>query len=267
VIKAIIFDMGETLIRFVRPGSGSWREFETPGIRGIYRYLIEQGHPIASHEDDFVEAMFARLAEGWQQSTGGHISLRAVDWIAAGAADHALTLDEAALIEAARRYALPIRDGLVAADGAAATLAVLRDAGYRIGLISNTIWPAELHMEDLEEIGLLHYEAFRTKQGFILPLVTAIMAVLWGTGFMGVLGQPLDIFNSPTPILILARKDFAPKDLREFVTYAKANVEKLNAAHAGMSRVATTSSASRARHGAPAFQCFVISMRSAVSPL
>jgi predicted RND superfamily exporter protein len=30
------------------------------------------------------------------------------------------------------------------------------------------------------------------------------MAVLWGTGFMGVLGQPLDIFNSPTPILILA---------------------------------------------------------------
>ena len=119
MIRAVIFDMGGTLMRFVRPGSGSWREFETPGIRGIYRYLIEQGHPIASHEDDFVEAMFARLAEGWQQSTGGHISLRAVDWIAAGAADHALTLDEAALLEAARRYALPIREGLRAADGAA----------------------------------------------------------------------------------------------------------------------------------------------------
>lgn len=53
-------------------------------------------------------------------------------------------------------------------------------------------------------IGLLHFEAFRTKQGLILPLVTAIMAVLWGTGFMGVLKQPMDIFNSPTPILILA---------------------------------------------------------------
>jgi putative hydrolase of the HAD superfamily len=167
VVKAVIFDMGGTLIRFVRPGSGSWREFETPGIRGIYRYLIEQGHPIASHEDDFVEAMFARLAEGWQQSTGGHISLRAVDWIAAGAADHALTLDEAALIEAARRYALPIRAGLVAAEGAAHTLAALRDAGYRIGLISNTIWPAELHMEDLAEIGLLHYLEHLTFSGEI----------------------------------------------------------------------------------------------------
>lgn len=53
-------------------------------------------------------------------------------------------------------------------------------------------------------IGLLHFEAFRTVQGFVLPLVTALMAVLWGLGVMGMLKQPLDIFNSPTPILILA---------------------------------------------------------------
>jgi predicted RND superfamily exporter protein len=53
-------------------------------------------------------------------------------------------------------------------------------------------------------IGLLHFEAFRTKQGLILPLVTALLAVVWGMGTMGLLRQSLDIFNSPTPILILA---------------------------------------------------------------
>lgn len=53
-------------------------------------------------------------------------------------------------------------------------------------------------------IGLLHFEAFRTKQGLILPLVSALMSVIWGLGIMGVLQRPLDIFNSPTPILILA---------------------------------------------------------------
>jgi uncharacterized protein len=53
-------------------------------------------------------------------------------------------------------------------------------------------------------IGLLHFEAFRTKQGLILPLVTALMAVAWGQGFMGLLNRPMDIFNSPTPLLILA---------------------------------------------------------------
>jgi putative hydrolase of the HAD superfamily len=157
VIRAVIFDMGGTLLRFARPGSGSWRELETPGIRGIYRYLIDQGHPIASHEDDFVEAMFARLAEGWEQSTGGHINLRAVDWIAAGAADHAVTLDEQALREAAHMYARPMREGLTAMPDAAETLAALREQGYRVGMISNTIWPAELHIEDLAELGILPY--------------------------------------------------------------------------------------------------------------
>ena len=39
--RAVIFDMGGTLMRFVRPGSGSWRELEEPGIRGVYHYLFE----------------------------------------------------------------------------------------------------------------------------------------------------------------------------------------------------------------------------------
>jgi tripartite-type tricarboxylate transporter receptor subunit TctC len=43
-----------------------------------------------------------------------------------------------------------------------------------------------------------------------------------------------------TPILIVAKKDFAPKDLKEFVTYVKANVEKLNMAHAGVGSVSFT---------------------------
>ena len=53
-------------------------------------------------------------------------------------------------------------------------------------------------------IGVIHYEAFRTMQGLILPLVTPIVAVTWGKGFMGLANVPLDIFNMTTPILILA---------------------------------------------------------------
>jgi tripartite-type tricarboxylate transporter receptor subunit TctC len=44
-----------------------------------------------------------------------------------------------------------------------------------------------------------------------------------------------------TPILILARKDFPPKDLKEFVAYVKANSDKVNAAHAGVGSVSFTS--------------------------
>jgi tripartite-type tricarboxylate transporter receptor subunit TctC len=44
-----------------------------------------------------------------------------------------------------------------------------------------------------------------------------------------------------TPILILARKDFPPKDLKEFVAYVKANAGKVNAAHAGVGSVSHVS--------------------------
>ncbi|MFN0313702.1 MAG: outer membrane lipoprotein-sorting protein [Burkholderiales bacterium] len=53
-------------------------------------------------------------------------------------------------------------------------------------------------------IGLIHFEAFRTWQGLILPLVTPLVAVEWSKGFMGLANVPLDIFNMSTPILILA---------------------------------------------------------------
>jgi tripartite-type tricarboxylate transporter receptor subunit TctC len=43
-----------------------------------------------------------------------------------------------------------------------------------------------------------------------------------------------------TPVLILAKKDFAPKDLKEFVSYVKANETKLNMAHAGVGSVSFT---------------------------
>jgi tripartite-type tricarboxylate transporter receptor subunit TctC len=43
-----------------------------------------------------------------------------------------------------------------------------------------------------------------------------------------------------TPILVVARKDFPAKDLKEFMAYLKANSTKLNEAHAGVGSVSFT---------------------------
>jgi predicted RND superfamily exporter protein len=56
----------------------------------------------------------------------------------------------------------------------------------------------------LAMIGYLHYRAFRTLQGMIVPLVTAIMGVVWALGLMGLVGAPMDPWNIMTPILLLA---------------------------------------------------------------
>jgi tripartite-type tricarboxylate transporter receptor subunit TctC len=39
------------------------------------------------------------------------------------------------------------------------------------------------------------------------------------------------------PVVIVAKKDFPPNDLKEFATYATANVDKLNMAHAGVGSI------------------------------
>jgi tripartite-type tricarboxylate transporter receptor subunit TctC len=43
-----------------------------------------------------------------------------------------------------------------------------------------------------------------------------------------------------TPILVVARKNLPPKDLKEFISYAKENSEKLNEAQAGVGSVSFT---------------------------
>jgi hypothetical protein len=53
-------------------------------------------------------------------------------------------------------------------------------------------------------IGLVHYEAFRTVQAMILPLVTAVLSVVWALGMMGTLRMPLDTWSAMAPVTLLA---------------------------------------------------------------
>jgi uncharacterized protein len=63
---------------------------------------------------------------------------------------------------------------------------------------------AALFILALSMIGYLHYRAFRTLQGMFIPLVTAIMGVVWALGLMGLIRAPMDPWNIMTPILLLA---------------------------------------------------------------
>ncbi|HWP09009.1 MAG TPA: MMPL family transporter [Polyangiaceae bacterium] len=71
-------------------------------------------------------------------------------------------------------------------------------------LLQYTRRVAVLFLVALAMIGYLHYRAFRTLQGMIVPLVTAIMGVIWALGLMGLIQAPMDPWNIMTPILLLA---------------------------------------------------------------
>lgn len=67
-----------------------------------------------------------------------------------------------------------------------------------------TLRIAGLFLLTLAMIGYLHYRAFRTLQGMFIPLVTALLGVVWSLGLVGWLGIPMDPWNMMTPILLLA---------------------------------------------------------------
>ncbi|PYM56751.1 MAG: RND transporter [Candidatus Rokuibacteriota bacterium] len=89
-----------------------------------------------------------------------------------------------------------------------------RDASVEVTMGGRPVFLAELERYSeraqllfplaIVVVGLIHYEAFRTLQGLILPLVTALLAVIWGLGAMGLFKTPMDAFNVTTPILIFA---------------------------------------------------------------
>jgi predicted RND superfamily exporter protein len=108
--------------------------------------------------------------------------------------DRIRDLDLAALID---RVVAPERDQTVSIALAGAPI-------LRAELARYTGMMAFLFPLAVLVIGLVHYEAFRTAQAMLLPLVTALLSVVWALGIMGWLGQPMDTWSAMTPVLILA---------------------------------------------------------------
>ena len=51
---------------------------------------------------------------------------------------------------------------------------------------------------------IIQYWSFRSLQGMLLPMLTAILSVIWGLGLMGLFGVHMDPMNTTTPILVMA---------------------------------------------------------------
>lgn len=50
----------------------------------------------------------------------------------------------------------------------------------------------------------IQYWSFKSFQGMLLPIMTAVLSVLWALGFMGLIGVHMDGMNTTTPILIMS---------------------------------------------------------------
>jgi hydrophobe/amphiphile efflux-3 (HAE3) family protein len=116
---------------------------------------------------------------------------------AAVVADFPTEAQGPALQEKLERLVAPERDAEtdIAIAGGPVVVAALDRAAGQMALL----FPIALLV-----IGLVHYEAFRTWQAMVLPLVTAVLSVICALGLTGWLGLPLDTWSAITPVAILA---------------------------------------------------------------
>jgi HAD superfamily hydrolase (TIGR01549 family) len=156
MIKAVIFDLGGTLIEYAGEYH-LWPDMETPGLRAAHNHLTAQGTAVPAF-DAFRDAGFALLPKRWRQATAGEQNLRLADLIGEILAANGYAEGKTAVIAAAAQaYEAAIQAQCRPIEGGKALLEQLQESGYRLGLISNTMFRGEAHLEDLARFGLDGY--------------------------------------------------------------------------------------------------------------
>ena len=157
-INAVIFDLGGTLVEYAGTHD-SWPALETPGFRGAYESLHSNGVALPDFET-FKMSGFGLLPNWWDDATVGVRNLRVVDLLQAVlTAVNTPSVPAAWLEEAGAAYEDGIHQQATMIAGAPAALQAVKAAGYKMGLLSNTMFRGQMHERGLSEFGLNGFDA------------------------------------------------------------------------------------------------------------
>jgi len=174
-VRAVIFDWGGTL--------SDWALVE---FDEIWRMAAEH---LAPHLGEPAEALRRRLSQvetdAWAATASDHASFTFLDLVRRASDALGADVADALLEEATEHYLDAWLPHIVHDPEAAEMLSALRHRGLRIGLLSNTHWPAEFHERMLERDGLAHLidaRLYTSEMPFMKPHPDAFRAALAGVG-------------------------------------------------------------------------------------
>ncbi len=153
LIEAIVFDLGGTLIEYAGEHE-SWPELEAPGLLAAHNFLHGQGLQLPDIER-FTLVGYDLLPRRWRLATSGKKNLTVPSLLG----DILENLDveipsDLVLSQAAKNYELAVCRGAKPIPNSQAVLSTLRNNGYKMGLISNTMFTGESHEADLKRFGM-----------------------------------------------------------------------------------------------------------------
>ena len=147
--RAVVFDLGGTLVQ--------WPDWEggAPAKWGLAYDALRAAHDgVVASKEEFVAAMRAAEKSHWERVDRDHWSGPPTDLVSEGFRRLGVAADDRALVAALDGYACAVAGWCTVFADTRATLALLRERGYRLGLLSNTWWAAGWHNADLAAHGL-----------------------------------------------------------------------------------------------------------------
>ncbi|UCE67903.1 MAG: HAD family hydrolase [Candidatus Zixiibacteriota bacterium] len=154
--KLALFDLGGTLINYE---NSPWPELGRLGCVEGAKYIKQ-----VLNFDIEVEELNAKLhnAVGRMIKSRGNtdVELDLIDLTARTLREFGISITDGLPQKFIAAYYRPIRDQITIAPYAGEILSKIKNAGMKIGLVSNTIFPADYHRFEMREFGLYDYFDF-----------------------------------------------------------------------------------------------------------
>jgi len=152
-LKGIIFDMGSTLLEFE---NSSWKVLGERSAQRSYDFLKNKG--LIKLDFNLYSALIADLfSSAYELSEQNLEELRFEDLGKEIFKELNLNLEDGDYTGFLNAYYQPITEQVTLIQGAVETLRYFKEEGYKLGLISNTIFPVRFHLKELERFGLFPY--------------------------------------------------------------------------------------------------------------
>ena len=154
--KAILFDLGSTLINF---DNNSWDELGRRGCEAAGKLLDGMTNEVITPEKlwaDFhyaIDMMFENHSEDLKEIDIYEVTAKIL-------ANLGITSPDGLVTRFVDTYYQPITTQITLIPGADAILKSIKEAGSKIGLVSNTVFPAKFHRAEMTRFGILPYFDF-----------------------------------------------------------------------------------------------------------
>ena len=163
-IDAVLFDLDDTLLDWSQP-TLTWEEHLRPKVNNIYDRLVAAGHTLPDR-DTFFQRFQKQVRDTWDGARAAAWALpsfaEVITHCLAGCEVDVTRVDADDLMRAFDWQPVP---GIVPFEDAVHVLQELRGNGYRLGLITNSLFPMWMRDIELQAHNLLEYLDVRVASG------------------------------------------------------------------------------------------------------